>query len=148
MCVPLRVKDRMTGLLYVDSRASSKEFSDRDLTLFRALAGQVGLAVDNARLLVHYVEKQRMQEELKVAQQIQQSLLPRGGLLVPYSDGIVEAMSPAREPFGIERMKEILRRQRDLPAKDLVSRIRQAVRDHTGTDVRQDDVTLVVAKVT
>ena len=301
MCVPLRVKDRLTGLLYVDSKASSKEFSDKDLTLFKALAGQVAQAIDNARLLQHYVEKQRMQEELHVAQQIQQQLLPRGGMqvagldiaglsvpceetsgdyfdyirrpdqrlglvigdvsghglgaallmstarallhafaatpeatpaelvtrlnrflsedvetgkfmtlfygeialrertltyvraghnepviyrretdtfeeladggvalaviedfefastgplplgkgdvVVLYTDGIVEAMSPSREPFGIERMKTILRRQRDLPAKEVVAKIRQAVRDHTGTDVREDDLTLVVAKV-
>jgi serine phosphatase RsbU (regulator of sigma subunit) len=44
-------------------------------------------------------------------------------------------------------MKSILRRQRDLPAKEIVAKIRQAVRDHTGTDVREDDLTLVVAKV-
>ena len=47
-----------------------------------------------------------------------------------------------------DRMKEILRRQRDLPAKELVAKIRQAVRDHTGTDAREDDLTLVAAKVT
>ena len=28
MCVPLRVKDKLTGLLYVDSKASSKEFNE------------------------------------------------------------------------------------------------------------------------
>lgn len=301
MCVPLRVKDRMIGLLYVDSKASSKEFRDRDLTLFKALAGQVAVAIDNARLLKHYVEKQRMQEELAVAQKIQQSLLPRGGLQAPgldvfglsvpcdetsgdyfdyirrpggrlafvvgdvsghgigaallmstarallraftageappaevvtrlnrflsddvetgrfmtlfygevnlrdrtlsyvraghneplvyrrakdqfdelaeggialammddfefeatgpialekgdvlfmYTDGIVEAMNPAREPFGIARIQEILRAGRDLPAKDVVERVRAAVRQHTATDRREDDLTLVVAKIT
>ena len=99
MCVPLRVKDRMTGLLYVDSKASSKEFSDRDLTLFKALAGQVASAIDNARLLQHYVEKQRMSEELHVAQQIQQSLLPRGGLQAPGLD-IAGLSVPCEETSG------------------------------------------------
>jgi sigma-B regulation protein RsbU (phosphoserine phosphatase) len=73
--------------------------------------------------------------------------LGRGDLLALYTDGIVEAMSPSREPFGIDRMKDILRRQRDLSAKEIVGKVRQAVRDHTGTDVREDDLTLVVAKV-
>lgn len=80
MCVPLVIQDRMIGLLYVDSKASSGEFSAADLTLFKALAGQVAVAVDNARLLSHYVEKQRLQESLSVASDIQRSLLPRGGL--------------------------------------------------------------------
>ncbi len=84
MCVPLRVKDKMSGLLYVDSKASTaREFTDRDLTLFKALGGQLAVAVDNSRLLKHYVEKQRITEELAVARTIQQSLLPRGGMTAP-----------------------------------------------------------------
>ena len=74
--------------------------------------------------------------------------LGKGDILVLYTDGIVEAMNPAREPFGIERMKEILRRHRDIAAKDSVAKIRQAVRDHTSMDAREDDLTVVVAKVT
>ena len=86
MCVPLLVKDRMIGLLYVDSKASSREFTERDLTLFKAIAGQVAVAVDNGRLLEHYVEKQRIQEGLNVARDIQRSLLPRGGCAAPGFD--------------------------------------------------------------
>jgi serine phosphatase RsbU (regulator of sigma subunit) len=93
MCVPLRVKDRMTGVLYVDSKASTREFADRDLTLFRALASQVAAAIDNARLLQHYVDKQRIQQGLEVARDIQRSLLPRGGLQLDGLDihGLYEA---------------------------------------------------------
>lgn len=84
MCVPLRVRDRLIGALYVDSRATRRgEFKPHDLTLFRAMADQVAVAIDNARLLEHYVEKQRMAEELAVAQKIQRSLLPRGDLPLP-----------------------------------------------------------------
>lgn len=86
MCVPLRVKDRMLGLLYVDSKASSKEFGEQDLTLFEALAGQMAVAIDNARLLLHYVEKQRIEQGLAVARDIQRSLLPRGALRAPGLD--------------------------------------------------------------
>jgi len=53
MCVPLRVKDRMIGLLYVDSKASSKEFRDRDLDALQGPGRQVAVAIDNARLLKH-----------------------------------------------------------------------------------------------
>jgi sigma-B regulation protein RsbU (phosphoserine phosphatase) len=73
--------------------------------------------------------------------------ISKGDMIVLYTDGIVEAMSPAREPFGIERMKEILRKHRDLSAKEITGKIRQAVRDHTGTDAREDDLTVVTAKV-
>ncbi len=86
MCVPLRVKDRVIGVLYVDSHATSKEFTRSDLTLLNALAYQVAIAIDNARLLEHYVEKQRIQQGLFIARDIQRSLLPGGALTVPGFD--------------------------------------------------------------
>lgn len=86
MCVPLRVKDRIIGVVYVDSHATSKEFNQSDLTLLNALAYQVAITLDNARLLEHYVEKQRIQEGLQIAQNIQRALLPAGPLSVPGFD--------------------------------------------------------------
>ncbi len=299
MCVPLRVKSRMIGLLYVDSRATNREFTDRDLTLFKALAGQVAVAVDNSRLLQHYVDKQRIEQGLAMARDIQRSLLPRGGMLVDgleihgvsvpceetsgdyfdyirrsdgrlglvvgdvsghgigaallmstarallrsltatdaepadiitrvnaflsedvetgrfmtlfygevslsdrtltyvraghnepiiyrretdsfeelaeggialgviddfrfdldgpvslhhgdllflYTDGIVEAMDARGEPFGVERVHTVLRAHRDESARNIVDSLRVAVQAHIGTDERQDDLTLVLAK--
>jgi len=86
MCVPLRVKDRIIGVVYVDSHATNKEFTNADLMLLHALAYQVAITLDNARLLEHYVEKQRIQEGLYIAQSIQRSLLPAGPLAVPGFD--------------------------------------------------------------
>ena len=86
MCVPLRVKDRIIGVLYVDSQFKSREFTNQDLTLLNALAYQVAITIDNARLNQHYVEKQRMQQELNIARDIQAQLLPKGPLSVPGFD--------------------------------------------------------------
>jgi sigma-B regulation protein RsbU (phosphoserine phosphatase) len=74
--------------------------------------------------------------------------LEKGDILFMYTDGIVEAMSAAREPFGIGRIQDILRANRDQSAKDIVEKVRSAVRQHTGTDRREDDLTLVVTKIT
>ncbi|MHC4924432.1 MAG: PP2C family protein-serine/threonine phosphatase, partial [Planctomycetota bacterium] len=86
MCVPLRVKDRIIGVLYVDSHATTKEFTNSDLTRLNALAYQVAITLDNARLLEHYVEKQRIQQGLFIARDIQRALLPAGPLHVPGFD--------------------------------------------------------------
>ncbi len=86
MCVPLRVNNRITGVLYVDSQLKTKEFTNQDLTLLNALAYQVAITIDNARLFEHYVEKQRMQQELDIARDIQRQLLPQGPLSVPGFD--------------------------------------------------------------
>ncbi len=87
MCVPPKVKDRTIGVLYVDSRALSGEgFTDSDLTLFKALSYQLAIAIENARLLNAELEKERMQQSLQIAREVQQSLLPPGGLSLPGFD--------------------------------------------------------------
>jgi sigma-B regulation protein RsbU (phosphoserine phosphatase) len=76
MAVPLLVKGGMVGVLYVDSTAKVKEFTQSDFSVFRALGGLTALAVENARLLAEKAEQERLKRELLAAKQIQQGLLP------------------------------------------------------------------------
>ncbi|MGH7150797.1 MAG: PP2C family protein-serine/threonine phosphatase, partial [Planctomycetota bacterium] len=76
MCVALRVRERTIGAIYVDSRASEREFSKSDLAFFDALAGQIAVALENARLHADSLEKERMTAALRVAADIQRRLLP------------------------------------------------------------------------
>ncbi len=50
LCVPLRVRDRITGVVYADNRIKTGLFSDRDRDLLAAFANQAALAIENARL--------------------------------------------------------------------------------------------------
>jgi len=50
MCVPLKPRDVVLGVLYVDNLRASSPFSEDDLALFTAFAGQAAVALDNARL--------------------------------------------------------------------------------------------------
>jgi len=50
LAVPLQYKDRIIGAVYVDNRLKSGVFTDRELTLLRAFANQVAVAIENARL--------------------------------------------------------------------------------------------------
>jgi sigma-B regulation protein RsbU (phosphoserine phosphatase) len=76
LCVPLRVKERITGLVYVDNRLHAGIFGGEDLDLLVAFANQAAIAIENARLYQVAVEKGRMEQELQMAREIQQSLLP------------------------------------------------------------------------
>ena len=76
MCVRLRVRDRVLGVIYVDSRATSRDFSDKDLRFFDALAVALAISLENARLVSEALERQRMQEALRIAQEILADLLP------------------------------------------------------------------------
>ncbi|MBI4615393.1 MAG: sigma 54-interacting transcriptional regulator [Planctomycetes bacterium] len=71
MCVPLEVRDKILGAMLVDGAGTASPFTDSDLTFFQALAREVSIAIENARLYaeaklrrVELEEKQREIEEL------------------------------------------------------------------------------------
>jgi putative nucleotidyltransferase with HDIG domain len=51
MCAPLKIKDDLIGVIYVDNRARSGMFRDSDLEMISAFANQAAVAIDNAALL-------------------------------------------------------------------------------------------------
>lgn len=82
MCVPLTPADRQaeagppSGVLYVDSRAATRQFSQRDLSLFAALGQHISIALENARLHLDSLEKVRLEQSLELASAIQRDLMP------------------------------------------------------------------------
>jgi sigma-B regulation protein RsbU (phosphoserine phosphatase) len=77
MCVPLEGRSGVLGLIYVDSRAEGEGFNERDLHFFAALAHQMALSIENARLFQASLDKVRLEKELEFAQKIQARLLPK-----------------------------------------------------------------------
>lgn len=66
----------LIGVIYVDRRSPTRFFTAQDLALFESFASHAALAIENARLFEEAVEKRRMEHEMEVAREIQQSLLP------------------------------------------------------------------------
>ncbi len=62
MCVPLQVKGKLTGVVYVDNRSVVGQFDQDDLDLLILFASQAAIAIENARL---YEDLHRSQEEIK-----------------------------------------------------------------------------------
>jgi len=77
MCVTLSVKEKTIGVIYVDSRAASREFKRSDLKFFDALANALAITIENARLVSEYVQGERLKESLEIARRIQSGLLPK-----------------------------------------------------------------------
>jgi len=50
LCVPLRVKGKITGVIYADNRIKTGLFSEGDRRLLAAIADQAAVAIENARL--------------------------------------------------------------------------------------------------
>ncbi len=65
------------GILYLDSRRTAA-FSKLDRQILDALAVEAASILDNARLVERERQRQRLEQELSIAREIQQALLPRG----------------------------------------------------------------------
>lgn len=64
LCAPLKVKDDLIGVLYVDNRAQSGIFHTDELSLISTFANQAAVAIENARL---FDGLQDSNEELQIA---------------------------------------------------------------------------------
>ncbi len=64
LCVPLKLKDELIGVIYVDNRVHTGIFQDDDLSLISAFANQAAVAIDNARL---FDDLQASNAELEIA---------------------------------------------------------------------------------
>jgi sigma-B regulation protein RsbU (phosphoserine phosphatase) len=99
LCVPIMVKDRLIGLVYVDNRLHTGIFNEDHRELLTAFASQAGVAIENARLYQVAVEKGRMEKELQMAHDIQRGLLPRELPTIPGYE-IAADWRSAREVAG------------------------------------------------
>jgi serine phosphatase RsbU (regulator of sigma subunit) len=67
----------LLGAVYLDSKRPAA-FSDLDRQILDALGVEAASILDNARLVERERERQRLEQELSIARQIQQALLPQG----------------------------------------------------------------------
>ncbi|HTM50483.1 MAG TPA: SpoIIE family protein phosphatase [Bryobacteraceae bacterium] len=73
----LSAANETAGVLYMDSRIGAADLSAGNRELLQTLALEASTILENARLLEEERGKQKIEEELNVARQIQQSLYPR-----------------------------------------------------------------------
>ena len=67
----------LLGAIYLDSKRTAI-FSSLDRQILDALGAQAGSILENARLIEHERERQRLEQELNIAREIQQALVPQG----------------------------------------------------------------------
>ena len=90
LCVPLRLvryldraeaagEERRIGVLYLDSREKGSLLSNSTRAALETLATEAAVAIENARLYRETMEKARMEQEMRIAAEIQQALLPKAG---------------------------------------------------------------------
>lgn len=68
-------KDAVIGLVYLDTLAL-QSFGEDDLRILTAIANVAASKIENVRLIEESLEKRRLEEDVRLAAEIQRSLLP------------------------------------------------------------------------
>lgn len=99
LMIPMKYEDEIKGIVSLGPKKSGKMFTLEDIDLLKTMINQSVIAMENAKLIEENIEKSRMEEELKIAHDLQMSMLPEKA---PDIEGLkVAALSlPAREVGG------------------------------------------------
>lgn len=130
MCVPMKAKDKILGVLNV-SRSIPNSFTERDFELFKNLANQGAIAIENARLYRYAVTdemtklynhryfQQRLDEELQRADRYDSRI----SLIILDVDHFKKFNDTYGHPEGDRALKTVSRliesnvREVDIPAR-------------------------------
>jgi serine phosphatase RsbU (regulator of sigma subunit) len=102
LCAPILSRQgELLGVLQTLNKTNGT-FQIRDEAMIEALASHVAVALERARLTEALLEKQRMEETLRLASQIQADMLPRCFPAFPHQPelDVFATMEPARQVGG------------------------------------------------
>lgn len=110
LCIPLRLvryldraeaigEEKRIGVLYLDSREKGTLLSNSTRQALETLATEAAVAIENARLYKEALEKARLDQEMRIAAEIQQALLPRASRQGPFFEAAA-ATVPCRAIGG------------------------------------------------
>ena len=77
LLVPMITQDKVKGCILVGGRLNATPFQHEDLEFLATLGNSAMISLENARLLQETIIKERLEEELSIARDIQQGLLPK-----------------------------------------------------------------------
>ncbi|RKZ07359.1 hypothetical protein DRQ25_11740 [Candidatus Fermentibacteria bacterium] len=74
--LPLTVKSGLVGFLVISCKTNGEDFTAEELELLGTFSVQIALVAENIQLLRERIEKQKLEEQMRMARDIQKGLLP------------------------------------------------------------------------
>ena len=98
ICMPLKVRDEVMGLVYLDNRLESGAFADADLRIVQAFCNHASIALENARL---YERLKRQSEQVaEVNKQLESTVAEQTRELVIIEKSAPEAARGMRYDYS------------------------------------------------
>jgi len=83
--LPLITNSGLVGFLVISSKTNGEDFTAEELDLLENFSAQTALVAENFELLDERLVKQKLEQQLKVAREIQKGLLPE---IIPHRSGL------------------------------------------------------------
>ena len=98
LIVPMEVQGRTKGLILLGERITKQTYSEADIEFIYSVGSLAIISIENKRLFLEELEKQKMEEELDLAREIQQNLLPQS--LPGFSNFDIAAVNMSSKQVG------------------------------------------------
>lgn len=99
LSIPITIKNKLIGAINFGRKPFDTSYSEEDIDLLKTIALQTAIIFENSRLKINESKKQKIEEELKIAKNIQKTLMPKSNIEFTGLDisGITE---PAKDVGG------------------------------------------------
>jgi sigma-B regulation protein RsbU (phosphoserine phosphatase) len=75
--VPMQIQNETQGYIFLGEKITKQPYLESDLEFLQTLGNVAIISLENARLFIETLEKQKMEEEMALARNIQSRLLPK-----------------------------------------------------------------------
>ena len=107
--VPMHIQQKTNGMILLGERLRGGAYLQADLEFLYSVGNLAIISIENARLFKSAIEKQRMEDELNIAREIQQGLLPEKLPSIPQFD--IAALTISSKEVGGDYYDVITRKQ-------------------------------------
>ncbi len=99
ICVPIKTLSRAHGVMLIINKFGGGTFTDEDREKMEMLLNFVAVAIDNSILMQERLRQQKIEQEMAIARQVQETILPQDINSMPGVE-IGAAYFPAQEVGG------------------------------------------------
>ncbi len=142
LCTPLKARERVIGVVYVDNRLRAGMFQPADLEALRAFADQAAIAIENARLFESIRQKVNEISALKTFQDNIFASIASGVIATDLEDRITAFNRAAETIFAIPAEQSLGQSYRTALAPlqtttlaPLIEQVKQAQRRRVATEI-------------
>ncbi|HSP88243.1 MAG TPA: GAF domain-containing SpoIIE family protein phosphatase [Ignavibacteriaceae bacterium] len=77
LVIPMQIQGKTKGLILLGKRINNQHYTKDDVEFISSVASLAIISLENQRLFLEALEKQKIEEELEIARDIQKNLLPQ-----------------------------------------------------------------------